>query len=151
MKNRITWRRAIEIVRECYNDRQENGDLTDEEHGACEAVAGLAGGFEEEDLDSPVTDLGDYNEDGSLAECGHEHSHLNNPVTGHRFCNDCGQEFIPVDYAGPHLERWKFVDETTYLWADGASQEFTRQVWAMLDTRTLDDLKVLGGPNFGRS
>ena len=81
--------------------------------------------------------------------CEHEHSHLNNEVTGHRFCNDCQQE-VHVDPDSPHAARWKFVDETTYLWADGASQEFTRQVWAMLDTRTLDDLKILGGPNFGR-
>lgn len=83
-------------------------------------------------------------------ECAHEHAHLNNEVTGDRFCNDCQQEFGPADYSGPHLERWRMVDEFTSLMVDnGYGQESIAQVWEMLDTRTVEQLRILHGNKTG--
>lgn len=86
---------------------------------------------------------------GEVLECDHEHSHINDHGDGQRYCqrycNDCKTFFTPVDYGGRNLERWQLADSITYLFGDGRSQEFNAQVWEMLDTRTVEQLRILAG------
>ena len=69
MKNRITWRAAQELVHKLVGDALGEGSLTDEQHGACLAIVGLADSLNDGDLDMPVyADTDEYNEDGALAD-----------------------------------------------------------------------------------
>lgn len=77
--------------------------------------------------------------------CDHEHSHEIDHGDGQRFCNGCGEHFTPTDYGAEHLERWRLADEFSYLVADGRSAEFAQQVREMLDTRTIEQLRILTG------
>jgi hypothetical protein len=77
--------------------------------------------------------------------CEHEHSHEVDHGDGQRLCSTCGQHFTCTDYGAVHLERWRMVDELSCPIADGHSAEFAQQIREMLDTRTVEQLRILTG------
>ncbi len=86
---------------------------------------------------------------GDDPPCAHQNSHETDSTTYMRHCNSCGRDFVCDPYGPwqedsdePLFERWQLADAFIRQLGD-RDEQFVLQIREMLDTRTLEQLRIL--------